>query len=330
MLHQTFQIIVKNAQRCSFMTDTPTRIGPALPLKINWRRRSMTAVASLGPVLMDVSRQIIAILRSDTTRVDLGLIAAGVAFFATVSIFPALAVFVLAWSISADPSTISTLFALGANVVPPEVLNLLSDQLTALVSAGSVTGLSWATLLTGLFAFWSARAGVKAMVRGLHSVAGPGPGPAGWRGEIRITGLTLALYALAMIVAGAVIIAPLVLNFLTLGLFGTLGLGLLRLVIATAAVLAALILIYRHAINPDVWISRGALVATVLWLAGSVAFSVYLGNFANYNQVYGSIGAAVALLMWVYLSAYVVLLGGALDSASLHPGVPTSVEPKPG
>ena len=180
------------------MTDTPTTIGPALPLKINWRRRSMTAVASLGPVLMDVSRQIIAILRSDTTRVDLGLIAAGVAFFATVSIFPALAVFVLAWSISADPSTISTLFALGANVVPPEVLNLLSDQLTALVSAGSV------------------------------------------------------------------------------------------------------------------------------------AFSVYLGNFANYNQVYGSIGAAVALLMWVYLSAYVVLLGGALDSASLHPRVPTRVEPKPG
>ena len=73
-----------------------------------------------------------------------------------------------------------------------------------------------------------------------------------------------------MIVAGAVIIAPLVLNFLTLGLFGTLGLGLLRLVIATAAVLAALILIYRHAINPDVWISRGALGATGLWLPGTV------------------------------------------------------------
>jgi membrane protein len=298
------------------MTDAPAKFGPHQPFIGRLRTRGMAVLGKLRPTVTNMARQTWLILRDDTARVDMGLIAAGVAFFATVSIFPALAVFVMIWSLSADPDAITALFDLGADVIPPDVLRLLSDQVTGLVSAGSTAGLSWATFLSGLFAFWCARAGVKAMVRGLRSVAGPGPQHRGWRGEVVITGLTLALYALAIVVAAAVVIAPVVLSFLTLGIFGAVAAGLLRFVIAIAAVLVALTLTYRTAVNPTVWISPGAIAATVLWFVGSVVFSIYLQNFANYNQVYGSIGAAVALLMWVYMSAYIVLLGGALDKAA--------------
>lgn len=301
------------------MPDSPTTLDAATGTPHSARTRAQTSteatVVRIGKQAKSMARHLVSILRNDSRRLDMGLVAAGVAFFATLSIFPALAVFVMIWSLSADPAQIAALLEIGADILPPDVSRLLADRVTALVSAGS--GMSWATILSGLFAFWTARAGVNAIARGLNAVYGSDRNQGFLSRELAITGLTLALYALAIVVAGALLIAPVVLSFLSLGVFGTIAAGLVRFLIAIAAVLVGLGLIYRYVPNlpdpPKVWITPGAIAATLLWLIGSLAFAIYLQNFANYDQVYGSIGAAAALMMWVYLSAYAVLLGGALN-----------------
>ena len=263
-------------------------------------------------------RSIGAIIWNDADRLNISLISAGIGFFTTLSLFPALAVLVMVWSLAADPAQINELLDLGANVMPADVHRLLSDQVKALIATGNADTLGWATIITGLFAFWSARAGVHSMTRGLDAVYETPSLPGYLRRELVATGLTLALYLLAAVVALALFIAPIVLSYVSLGAFAAMVTETLRLVIAVGAVLMALTLIYRYGHNHTAlrvaWITPGTVAATIMWLMISIAFSIYLRNFANYNEVYGSIGAVVALLMWVYLSGYAVLLGGALNA----------------
>ena len=121
-----------------------------------------------------------------------------------------------------------------------------------------------------------------------------------------------------MIAVVAVVVAPVVLSLLPIGWLAALGAGVARFALSIAAIVFALGLIYRYAPNRrgnrPPWLTPGALLAALLWLVASSAFSAYLARFSVYNEVYGSLGAMVALLMWLYLSAYVVLLGGAINA----------------
>ena len=285
------------------------------------RRRASGAGTFVGSGFTGVLswvRSLGAIIWNDADRLNISLISAGIGFFTTLSLFPALAVLVMVWSLAADPAQINGLLDLGADVMPADVHRLLSDQVSALIATGTDDTLGWATIITGLFAFWSARAGVHSMTRGLDAVYETPSLPGYLRRELVATGLTLTLYLLAAVVAAALFVAPVVLSYLSLGGLAAVVTETLRLVIAVAAVLTALTLIYRYGHNHTAlrvaWITPGSVAATVMWLMISIAFSIYLQNFANYNEVYGSIGAVVALLMWVYLSGYAVLLGAALNA----------------
>ena len=252
-------------------------------------------------------------------RNNIGLIAAGIGFFATLSVFPALAVLVLLWSLFFDPEQITATLALSQDVVPAQVFTVFSDGLTNLINAGSSETLTFATILSFLFALWSARSGVSALIRGLNAVHGlPHRGNTLMR-YVQAIVLTLSIAGTVVVAIAAIVVVPILQAFLPQGAISSGLAEAARWGAALFSIIVALGLVYRLGPNfrdrprPG-WISPGALLASALWLTVSLGFSFYLQNFANYNEVYGSIGAAVALLMWFYLSAYVVLLGGALNA----------------
>lgn len=252
-------------------------------------------------------------------RLNLSLIAAGVGFFAMLSLFPTVAAVVLVWSLFADPHAIEGLVDVAGEVVPPEVERLLRDQISGVMNAGNDDTVGWATIISLVLALWSARAGVSALVRGLNAAYDIGHRQNIFRRYLADIGVTLTICGLSLAMIAAVVVAPILIRVLPLGTVATVAVEIARWVVALGAVMVTLGIVYRFGPNrrgrrPG-WITPGAIVATVLWLIVSVGFSTYLASFANYNEVYGSLGAAVALLMWFYLSAYVVLMGGALNAA---------------
>ncbi|MEZ5911772.1 MAG: YihY/virulence factor BrkB family protein [Paracoccaceae bacterium] len=249
-------------------------------------------------------------------RMNLGLIAAGCAFFAMLSVFPALAAVIALFGFFADPGVIDTQMAILAEFLPDQAFALLNGQVRALIAANSST-LGWTTVLSLGFALWSARAGVSALTRGLNAIH-RAPHRQGLHRVVSAYGLTLALVALALVALAAVVVVPLVLAFAPLGAIAVEALGWAQWALALFTVVSGIWLVYRLGPNVDrdrhSRIAPGLIVAVVLWVAVSLAFSAYLQNFGNYNRVYGSIGAVIALLMWFYISAYVVLLGAAVNA----------------
>ena len=248
-------------------------------------------------------------------QANLGLIAAGVAFFAMFAIFPALAAIIAVFGLVADPSIVESQLELMRDVIPTEAFYLFDAQISRLLGARADT-LGWATALSTGVALWSARAGVAALMRGLNAIKGePNRGGIGHYAVALL--LTICLVGIAVIALLIVVIAPIVLAFLPLGGVAALAREAIRWSVALFILLAALGLLYRFGPNTvDVrtgWVSPGAIVVVVVWIAASVGFSAYLRNFGSYNEVYGSIGAVIALLMWLYISAYLVLLGAVLN-----------------
>lgn len=246
----------------------------------------------------------------------LGLIAAGVAFYALFSLFPGLAALIALWGFLADPEVVAGEVELLAEFLPEEAYGLVAAQVDALV-AGNQSTLGWTTALSLAVALWSARAGVGAMVRGINAIHGT-ENRGGLGHALAALALTVALLGVGVVVLAAVVVLPILLALLPPGPWTGLIPTAAQWGLAIAAVLAAIALIYRYGPNRPgrrtPWITPGLLLSAVLWAAASVAFSEYLANFGNYNQIYGSIGAVIALLTWFYLGAYFILLGAALNA----------------
>jgi membrane protein len=250
-------------------------------------------------------------------RSHLGLMAAGVAFFGFLAVFPAAAAAIAILGFIWDPSVIQTQFGLIDDFLPPEAYKLLEGQLQALVSANSST-LGWTTAISLLFALFSARAGIGALIQGLNAVHGH-PQRNTVEHTLQAVVMTLFMILIAMTVVVAGFVVPVLLNILPLGEASARTLTIANEIVGLAAVTLGTSLIYRYGPNhigprPPL-LTPGLVLAVLLWIAASRGLMVYLANFGNYNQIYGSIGAVVALLLWFYLGAYAVLLGAALDSA---------------
>lgn len=248
-------------------------------------------------------------------RAHLTLIAAGVAFFGLFAIFPAIAALIAVFGLLADPVIVETQFQLLEDVIPAEAFDLFNAQIGRLLGTRSET-LGWATIVSTGLALWSARAGVAALMRGLNVIHG-GPNRSGLTHYAVALALTFCLVGIAVVALLAVVIAPIVLAFLPLPMGVGLLLSAVRWVAALFILMAALGLLYRFGPNRvDVrmgWITPGAAFVVVMWLLASMGFSAYLSNFGSYNEVYGSIGAVAAMMMWLYISAYLVLIGAVLN-----------------
>jgi len=245
---------------------------------------------------------------------DLDLISAGVAFYGMFSIFPAFAASIAIFGIVADPVVIAEQLDLMRDVIPADVFTLFEAQIDRLLGAGAAT-LGWASFVSLAIALWSARAGVGAMLRGLNAIYA-GQTRSGVRHAATALAMTVAMIGVALIALIVVVAAPIAIAFIPLANEWSGLIEVIRWAVALFVLLAALGILYRYGPNAahrSGWVTLGAFVAVGLWYLVSIAFSAYIANFGNYNQVYGSLGAVVALLMWFYLSSYLVLLGGALN-----------------
>ena len=243
------------------------------------------------------------------------LVAAGVAFYGMLALFPGLAATIALWGLISDPAVLMEQIELLHAIVPEEVFGLVEKQIESLTQT-SGDRLGWAGILSLMIAIWSARSGVAALILGLNTIHGRQN-----RGSIRhyVTALllTVSLLGVAIVALTSVVIAPIVLSFVPLGPITSVLVELIRWAAAIGVLLVGLALIYRYGPNNRGerlrWVTPGAALAVLVWAVASYGFSLYISNFGRYNEVYGSIGAAVAMLIWLYISAFLILLGASLN-----------------
>ena len=244
-------------------------------------------------------------------------IAAGVVFFGLLAIFPAITALVSFYGLFANPSTIAANLQSLALMLPEGSFQIVQDQIARVLAKGN-TELG-ATFLFGLgLALWSANAGVKALIDALNVAYGEREK----RGLLPLNLLSLAftiggIIALLLMVA-AVVAFPLMLDHLGLGPQSKLIFSLARWPLLFLILWGALGLLYRFGASREhprwEWLNVGTLAAALLWIVGSSLLSWYLSNFANYNATYGSLGAAIGLMTWMWMSAIIVLWGAELNS----------------
>ncbi|MEQ6249292.1 YihY/virulence factor BrkB family protein [Sulfitobacter sp. HNIBRBA3233] len=253
---------------------------------------------------------------SQIGETNLALLSAGVGFFAMLSLFPALAAMIALMSLIADPAVVMTQLEEMRTFLPSDVYDIFQAQIVSLVTTSPDT-LGVASAISILVALWSARAGVAAMMTGLNAVHGE-KNRTTTSHYIRAILLTLALMGVAIVSLLTLVVAPVILAFFPLGWLGTLLVELLRWSIAIVVLLIGVLLLYRYGPNRDRGMRRstrpGAVTAVVSWAFVSIGFSYYVANFGNYNQVYGSIGAVIAMLVWMWISSFLVLLGAVVNA----------------
>lgn len=248
---------------------------------------------------------------------NIGLVAAGVAFYALLSVFPALAALIALWGYVSDPVVLQEHLDVAQDLLPEDAFNILSTQVGALIAANRST-LQLTSLISIGVAVWTARNGVAALIRGLNAIYRESHRANIFRRYAVAVLLTVVLIFVGIFAFALVVVLPAILAFLPLGGLAQLGITVTKWLVVLAVVLFGICLLYRYGPNRRGarrrWITPGALSALVIWAVGSAAFSIYLRNFSNFNEVYGSLGAVIALLFWLYISAYVVLLGAQLNA----------------
>ena len=259
----------------------------------------------------EVTRQVL----DDLGEKNASLIAAGVAFYGLFAIFPGIAAMISLFGLFADPTVVEGQLELMAGLMPPGVFNLFKGQIDGLLGAGRAT-LGLTTLVSIGIALWSARSGVAALIQGLNAIF-ERPNRGSIRHILVALLMTTCLMGIAIAALLLVVVAPILLAIIPFQADTNMLLEVVRWVVAVAVLFVGLGGLYRYGPNRRFarlgWITPGAFLVVALWIAMSIAFTAYVANFSTYNEVYGSIGAVIALLMWFYLTAYLILVGGALN-----------------
>jgi len=247
---------------------------------------------------------------------NVSMVAAGVAFYAMLAIVPGLIAMVAVYALLSDPSHVQEQVAPVVRTLPTDVASLLDHQLTDAVAAkrGGVTIGLIASLLGTL---WAASGGVNALTRGLAIIWGAPSRRSAVRQRLTSVGLTVGALIAAAVTLALVAVFPVVLGHVGLGRAGRFGAQVLRWLLLLVLIVAALAILYRLAGgSSDRWrfVSWGVGVALVVWILGSVGFTVYVSNFGRFNQTYGSLAAVIVLLLWLYLSSFAILLGAVVDA----------------
>lgn len=248
-------------------------------------------------------------------------IAGGVAFFILFAILPAITALVSAYGIFFNASTIGQDLSLLQDVVPANVLGILNEQ-TMRIASQRNGALSIGVVVGILVSLWSAMGGVKAMIDALNVIYEQQES----RNLIKLNFVallfTLGGFAVFLIAVGAVIAVPLALSWAGLGDEGGDLIRIARWPALLIVLLAGLAVLYRYGPNRRAprwqWVSVGSVFASVVWIAASFLFSWYLAKFNTYNATYGSLGAVLAMMMWLWISSMVVLLGAELNSEIEH------------
>jgi membrane protein len=262
------------------------------------------------------------------------LVAAGVTFYLLLSIFPGIAALISIYGLFANPADVAGHLDALANVAPGGAIDVLRENMTRLASNGGTTlGVSF--LVSLAVSLWTTKSGVSAVFDALNIVYGEKEKRGLFRFYLITLTFTLASIAFILVSIGVVVLLPVVLNFIPLPGGTDLLVKIARwpiLFVLTALALAAL---YRYGPSRAEarwrWITWGSAFATVTWIAASALFSWYVASFGSYDKTYGSLGAIIGFMTWIWISIIVVLVGAKLDAEMEHQTAreTTTGQPKP-
>lgn len=245
------------------------------------------------------------------------LLAAGVAFYSFLALFPAMIAAVLLYGLVRSPADVQRQVAQLSSALPADARNLLTTQLQAITASPSAS-LGFGLLISLVLALWSASGGVGNVVTAINIAYDEEETRGFLKRKALSLVLTLAAVVFVVVTISLVAVAPALLDHLVGGGPLRWGLEALRWVALVAAMSLALSVLYRVAPDRDApklrWASLGAVVATVLWVIASLGFSLYVDHFGSYNKTYGALAGVVVLLLWLWLTMYVVLLGAEINA----------------
>jgi membrane protein len=249
------------------------------------------------------------------------LVAAGMTFYTLLAIFPALAALVALYGLFANPSAIAGHLDQLSGVLPGGAADVVRSQLTRLASQGTRSlGLAFGFGLA--VSLWSANAAMKSLFDALNIVYGEEEK----RGFIKLNLITLSFTVGAIVfillAIGSVVVLPVLLQYVgfsnLVGSVLSIGRWPAMLIVLTLA----LALVFRYGPSREEarwrWITWGSAVAAILWLAASGLFSWYAANFGSFNKTYGSLGAVIGFMTWLWISGIVILVGAELDAEMEH------------
>ncbi len=266
-------------------------------------------------------KQILRRALRETREDNIPLLAAGVAFFAFLALFPGLIAGMTLYGLVADPAQVQEQVTALSKALPGETAQLLQVQARE-VTTRSDEALGVRLFISLLIALLSASGGVASLIKAVN-IAYDERETRSFLAR-RTTALLLTVCAVVFLVVavGVITVVPVVMNGLGLDAAGRFLVQMLRWGGLVAFVLVALAVVYRYAPDRDNakvrWIGLGSVVATALWALGSAAFSLYVSTFGEYGQTYGALAGVVVLLLWLFLTAFIVLLGAEINSEMEH------------
>jgi membrane protein len=254
---------------------------------------------------------------NETGSDQMSLIAASCAFYALLALFPAISVLISLYGLLFDPAAVQSQVQAMQGVLPDAAYQMISQRVTDVASTTS-SALSWGLGIGIAFALWSASAGTKALMSSLNIAYEEEEKRGFIKYNLAALGFTL-VGIIGVTVALTVIVGlPAILHLDWLGPMGAIAARVISYVVLLGFVILGLALVYRYAPSRDEakwrWLTPGSILAAVVWLVASVGFSFYVSNFGSYDATYGSLGAVIVVLMWFYISAFVVMLGAELNA----------------
>ncbi|MEE2859922.1 MAG: YihY/virulence factor BrkB family protein [Paracoccus sp. (in: a-proteobacteria)] len=263
--------------------------------------------------VMKVAQSVLTQIGSDRVT----SVAGGITFFGLLSLFPAITAFVSLYGLYADPATIQTHLELLRNLLPESSLDIIRGQVVSIASASN-GALSLAGIVALLVAFWSANGGMKALLSALNVAFFQRETRSFVRLNLVAMLFTLSGLALIALMLAVIAVIPALLRLLPMSWGGEMLVTVIRWPIMFGVLVLALAAVYRY--GPAApksrwrWISPGAIFAAVALVVTSMLFSWYAANFGNYNETYGSLGAVIALMIWLWLNATILLIGAEINS----------------
>lgn len=244
------------------------------------------------------------------------VVAAGVAFFGLLSLFPAVAAFVALAGVFVDPTTMQAQISAWTEALPASAGEIVSRQAVQVAESGSAAG--WGAALGFALALWGAAKGVKTLMEGMNIAYGAEEDRNMIVFNLVALGLTLFLLVGLAIALALAVVAPAVAVAMSFAPWLEAVMRFAPWPILLVLTILALAVLYRYGPSrrdtPWRWITPGAIAATLIWLVGTAMFSIYVANFGTYNATYGALGGVVVLLVWLWLSAFAVLLGAEFNS----------------
>jgi len=256
-------------------------------------------------------------VKAEAKQDDVSLLGGGVAFFALLALVPALVAIVSVYGLFADENTVVRQVGDVLGAAPHEVRDLVTAQLRSIVT-GSSTGAGFAAVIGIVVALWSASSGMKHLIGAINLAYDEDEG----RGFVKVRAISLAMTLAAivfLVVAfGAIAVLPAALSKTGLAAGARIAVGVVRWALLLVGMMVGLAVLYRYAPDRDQpkwsWASPGAVFATVAWIVVSLLFSLYTANFGKYNETYGTLGAIIVVMLWLYLTALVIILGAELNA----------------